>query len=229
MIFIPAIDLIEGRCVRLLQGDYRMKMEYSGDPVKTALSFFNQGAGYLHIVDLDAARGGGAQNRTVIGGGVRTRDDVVRLLDAGVERIILGTVVVKSPETVSGLIGEFGSKLAAGIDAREGMVKISGWTEEAGISANRLGVRARELGFSLVVYTDITRDGMMEGPNLEGIRIMAQETGLPVIAAGGVSGIEDVIALKSLEPYGVKGVISGKAIYEGALSVREACGILRAE
>jgi phosphoribosylformimino-5-aminoimidazole carboxamide ribotide isomerase len=239
MIFIPAIDLISGKCVRLAQGDYGRKTEYTEDPVETARSFEEQGAGYIHIVDLDAAKGEGKQNRDTIkriagavgvpvqvGGGVRGRKDVLRLLDMGVHRMVLGTIVVKSPDAVGELVLEFGERLVAGIDAREGMVKVSGWTQDAGIEAIDLGLRVKDLGFSLIVLTDITRDGMMEGPNLDGVRKMARTTGLPIIVAGGVSRIEDVMALKAIEEEGVEGVISGRAIYEGTLSVREACRLL---
>jgi len=240
MDFLPAIDLIGGQCVRLEQGDYGKKTQYGEDPVDIARSFEAQGAGYVHIVDLDAAKGEGINNRDVIariakavvvplevGGGVRKRSDVAHLLDIGVRRIILGTVIVRNQEAVTDLVREFGPALAAGIDAREGAVRVSGWTEEAGVEAVDLGMRVKTMGFCRIVYTDITRDGMMEGPNLEGIRHMARSTGLPVIAAGGVSRIEDVIALKALEDDGVEGVISGRAIYEGMLSVSEACSVLR--
>ena len=239
MIFIPAIDLISGKCVRLAQGDYGRKIEYSENPVETARSFEEQGAGYIHIVDLDATKGEGKQNRYTIkriaeavgvpvqvGGGVRGRDDVLRLLDMGVHRMVLGTIVVKSPDATRELVLEFGERLVAGIDAREGMVKVSGWTQDAGIEAIDLGLRVKDLGFSLIVLTDITRDGMMEGPNLDSVKKMARATGLPIIVAGGVSRIEDVMALKAIEEEGVEGVISGRAIYEGTLSVREACRLL---
>jgi phosphoribosylformimino-5-aminoimidazole carboxamide ribotide isomerase len=240
MEFIPAIDLIEGRCVRLKQGDYRRKTEYGGDPVDTARYFEAEGAGCVHIIDLDAAKGEGKHNRDVmaritkavdipieVGGGVKKRSDVLDLFEIGVSRIILGTVVVKAPSIVKELVCEFGSALAAGIDAKEGSVRISGWTEAAGVDAVDLGIRAKAMGFCCIVYTDITRDGMMQGPNVDGIRIMARMTGLPIIAAGGVSRIEDVIALKALKEDGVEGVISGRAIYEGTLSVRDACRMLR--
>jgi phosphoribosylformimino-5-aminoimidazole carboxamide ribotide isomerase len=239
MIFIPAIDLISGKCVRLAQGDYGRKTEYSKDPVETARSFEEQGAGYIHIVDLDAAKGEGKQNRDTIkqiaaavgvpvqvGGGVRGRDDVLKLLDMGVQRMVLGTIIVKSPDAVRELVLEFGERLVAGIDAREGMVKMRGWTQDAGIEAVDLGLRVKDLGFSLIVLTDITRDGMMEGPNLDDVRRMARATGLPIIVAGGVSRIEDVAALKEMEEEGVAGVISGRAIYEGTLPVSEACRLL---
>jgi len=242
MIFMPAIDLIDGKCVRLSQGDYTKKTLYSDDPVDVARSFQEQGAHYIHIVDLDAAKNAGRTNRDTIkkivqsvsipvevGGGVRSRDRAAHLIDIGVSRIILGTVIVRDSETAAGIVGEFKDALAAGIDAREGYVRISGWTEGSGIKAVQLGKRVRDMGFSLIVYTDIARDGMLEGPNIEGIRTMANETGLSVIAAGGISNLDDIRAVKALEGERVVGVISGKALYEGTLSVAEACRTLEDE
>jgi len=242
MIFMPAIDLIDGKCVRLSQGDYTKKTLYSDDPADVARSFQEQGARYIHIVDLDAAKNAGRTNRDTIkkivqsvsipvevGGGVRSRDRAAHLIDIGVSRIILGTVIVRDSETAAGIVGEFKDALAAGIDAREGYVRIFGWTEGSGIKAVQLGKRVRDMGFSLIVYTDIARDGMLEGPNIEGIRTMANETGLSVIAAGGISNLDDIRAVKALEGERVVGVISGKALYEGTLSVAEACRTLEDE
>jgi len=239
MIFLPAIDLIDGKCVRLSQGDYKKKTLYSNDPAGIARSFQDHGAGYIHIVDLDAAKNTGRNNIDTIGkiiqsisipvevgGGIRSRDRAAMLFDIGVSRVILGTVIVKNSGAASEIVEEFGVKVAAGIDARDGYVRISGWAEGSGIKAVHLGKKVRDMGFSLVVYTDIARDGMLEGPNIEGIRTMATETGLPVIAAGGISNLHDIRAVKALEKDGVVGVISGKALYEGTLSVAEACRLL---
>jgi phosphoribosylformimino-5-aminoimidazole carboxamide ribotide isomerase len=240
MIFIPAIDLIDGRCVRLLQGDYSKKTEYSNDPVGVARSFEDQGAEYIHIVDLDAAKGRIGSNRSVIrkvvkvlkipvqvGGGVRDRKGVVSLLDSGAKRIILGTVIVRAKEMAGKLVDEFGDKVVAGIDAQNGNVHVSGWQENANVKAVTLGKQVREMGFSLIVYTDIMRDGMMDGPNLREVKRMAVETGVPLIASGGISSLGDIEKLKRLESYGVKGVIVGKAIYEGRISVAEAVAVMR--
>ncbi len=242
MIFLPAIDLIDGKCVRLSQGDYSKKTLYSDDPADTALSFQDQGALYIHIVDLDAAKNDKRSNRDTIkkimqavsipvevGGGVRDRERAARLIGLGVSRVILGTVIVKDSEVAGRIVDEFGEAVAAGIDARDGYARISGWTEKSSIKAVQLGKRARDMGFSLVIYTDIARDGMLEGPNIEGIRTMAAETGLPVIAAGGISNLDDIKAVKALEVDRVVGVISGKAVYEGNLSVAEACRVLEDE
>jgi phosphoribosylformimino-5-aminoimidazole carboxamide ribotide isomerase len=242
VLFIPAVDLIGGRCVRLTQGDYEQETRYECDPVETAVWFQDEGAGYLHIVDLDAARDPDGHNRETIrrmigaveipvevGGGVRDRQGVEALLEIGVSRVILGTLIVKNEALARELISRFGSRLVAGIDARNGIVRVSGWTEESSLTAGELGKRVRDMGFELIVYTDIARDGMLVGPNIEGIRSMAVETGLPILAAGGISTLQDLERIKALELDGVRGVISGKAIYEGRFSPREAVKLLQGE
>jgi phosphoribosylformimino-5-aminoimidazole carboxamide ribotide isomerase len=251
MLFIPAIDLIGGRCVRLHQGDFERKVQYEGDPVEVARGFRDEGAKALHVVDLDAARDGGGEpgsggpggragNLRVIeriakesgipvetGGGVRGRERIRALLGAGVRYVVLGTVLVKEPELTRELVREFGGSLVAGIDARDGVVRISGWTESGGLPALEAGMSALRMGFTRVIYTDIARDGTLEGPNLAELKAMAVRTGLEVTASGGVSSLEDLERIKSLEPFGVTGVIAGKAIYEGKLSVRDACRLLQ--
>jgi phosphoribosylformimino-5-aminoimidazole carboxamide ribotide isomerase len=239
MLFIPAIDLIDGKCVRLSQGNYEKKTQYVQDPVSAAISFQDQGARYLHIIDLDAARDPQTGNKRVIerivhavsipiqvGGGVRGRDEVKLLLNMGVKRVILGTILVRNAEFVEELLPEFGDKLVAGIDAKNGVVKVSGWSENGDLTALQVGRMAKRMGVSLIIYTDISKDGMLEGPNIGGIRRMVEETGLPLIAAGGISSLKDIKAVKTLEPLGVKGVISGKAIYEGKISVKDACELV---
>jgi phosphoribosylformimino-5-aminoimidazole carboxamide ribotide isomerase len=248
VIFIPAIDLIGGGCVRLLQGDFSKEVRYPRDPVETALAFRDEGARQIHVVDLDAARGAEGDDLSLnfdvigkialkagipieVGGGVRGgprgRDRVKALLDAGVKWVILGTVLVKDPAETGKLLREFEGRLVAGIDARDGVLRVAGWTESGGIQALEAGRSAKGMGFSRITYTDIARDGMLEGPNLDEIKAMAVETGLPVTASGGVSSLEDLVRLKTLEPFGVTGAIAGKAIYEGKLSVRDACRLLR--
>ena len=240
MIFIPAIDLIDGKCVRLSQGDYHQKKQYDVNPVRRARSFQEEGAAYLHIVDLDAAKDPGINNRDTIrsivegvdipvqvGGGVRTRDDVEELLRMGVQRCILGTVILRAGDMTRALVSEYGGRVIAGIDARDGLVRISGWTEGSDVTAIELGIRVRDMGFSRIIYTDISRDGMLEGPNVEAITAMTRQTGLPLIAAGGVSTMDDLRVLKSMKDSCIEGVIAGKAIYEGRISVAEACRYLR--
>jgi len=239
MIFIPAIDLIDGKCVRLDRGDYSKKKEYSSEPVEVAKEFVDQGASYLHIVDLDAAKDPELDNlktigkivRTVnipveVGGGIRDKEKAEKLFDIGVDRIIIGTLLVKNPELVREITALYTEKVAAGIDAKDGKVYISGWTVDGGVPAIDMVYKAKNLGIKIIVYTDIKRDGTLIGPNLEGIKRIANAAKLPVVAAGGIHSIEDLRAIKHLEPEGVIGVISGKAIYEGKITVREAVHIL---
>jgi phosphoribosylformimino-5-aminoimidazole carboxamide ribotide isomerase len=239
MMFIPAIDLIDGKCVRLSQGDYDQKTLYNDDPASVARSFQEQGAEYLHIVDLDAAKNPDSNNRHTIkrvleaidvpvevGGGVRGRSDVEQLLGMGVDRCILGTVIVKDEAMTRSLVSEYGRGVVAGIDARNGLVRISGWTEGSGMTALELGERVRDMGFSRIIYTDISRDGMLEGPNVDAITAMTSHVGMPLIAAGGISTMDDLRLIRSTNNSLIEGVISGKAIYEGKLSVDEACRIL---
>jgi len=240
MIFIPAIDLINGRCVRLIQGNYSKKIEYFKDPVDIALFFQDEGAEFIHIVDLDAAKDVSYGNTAVIewivkavnvsievGGGIRDKDRIKRLLDIGVSRVVLGTIIVKDEVVTQEIVKEFRKNVVAGIDVKNGIVRVSGWIEKGDITAIELGKKVKVMGFPQIIYTDISRDGMMKGPNLAGIRKMAQSTGLPVIAAGGISSIEDVKKIKHLEKDGVIGVISGKAIYDKRINVREAINVLK--
>ena len=240
MMFIPAIDLIEGSCVRLTRGDYSKKIEYGEDPVELASRFRDQGAARLHVVDLDAARSGSEGNLKVIeriiraasipvqvGGGVRERGRVARLAEAGASGIILGTVLVKDQELARSLAAEFGTRMIAGIDASEGWVRTTGWTEPASLTAVDLARQAEGMGFGTVIYTDISRDGTLQGPNLDAIAEVAGAVGIPLIAAGGISRLADLHAVAGLEELGVTGVIAGKAIYEGRFTVAEACAALR--
>ncbi len=240
MIFIPAIDLIDGKCVRLHQGDYTKKTLYSEDPVEVAAGFEHAGARCIHIVDLDAAREGEESNLPTIeriiqrvhvpvqvGGGVRDEAKIRALLDAGADRVILGTVVVRDEGAVRRYVEKYGARLATSIDAKDGYVRISGWREGSLVTAVELGKKVKNMGFSLIIHTDISMDGTMEGPNIPAVFAMASATGLPLIVAGGISGIADIQKVKTLERHGVIGVIAGRALYEGALSVREACAVLR--
>lgn len=241
MMFIPAIDLIEGTCVRLTRGDYSKKIEYGEDPVDLAVRFRDQGASRLHVVDLDAARSGSEGNLKVIeriiqaagipvqvGGGVRDRRRAADLAEAGATGIILGTVLVKDPELARSLAAEFEERMIAGIDASEGYVRITGWTEPAPFTAADLARQAEGMGFGTVIYTDISRDGTLQGPNLDAIAEVAGAVGIPLIAAGGISRLADLLAVAGLEERGVAGVIAGKAIYERRFTVADACAALRA-
>ncbi|MBW4628562.1 MAG: 1-(5-phosphoribosyl)-5-[(5-phosphoribosylamino)methylideneamino]imidazole-4-carboxamide isomerase [Brasilonema octagenarum HA4186-MV1] len=232
---IPAIDLLEGRCVRLYQGDYEQSQVFSDNPVEVAKQWVEQGATRLHIVDLDGAKTGTLVNLPAIeaiaqavsvsiqvGGGVRDRDRVEQLLNIGVQRIILGTIAVEQPQLVQQLCQEFPQQIVIGIDARNGMVATRGWQETSEVLATQLAVQMQELGAAAIIYTDIHRDGTLSGPNMEALRSLAATISIPIIASGGVSSVTDLLSLLALESQGVTGVIVGRALYTGDVSLREA-------
>ncbi len=232
---IPAIDLLEGRCVRLYQGDYARSQVFNDDPVAVARQWVEAGATRLHLVDLDGAKAGHPVNLDVIrsivqavsvpvevGGGLRDRSSVAALLSIGVRWAILGTVAVEQPELVAQLCGEFPGQIIVGIDARNGKVATKGWLETSEVLATELAERMAQLGAAEIIYTDIHRDGTMQGPNLEALRELATIVAIPVIASGGVSSLTDLLGLLALEPQGVTGAIVGKALYTGDLSLKEA-------
>ncbi len=231
----PAIDLRDGAVVRLLQGDYDRQTTYGDDPVAVALSFVEQGATWIHVVDLDAARSGSPRNRSVVaaiaeavtgrarvqtGGGVRTVDDAQALADAGVARVVMGSAAVRSPELVADASAFV--PVAVGLDHRNGELAVHGWTEGSGVMLfDALGWFPTAAAF---VITDIGRDGMLEGPDLEGLAAAAAATSVPVIASGGVATLDDVERLGRVA--GIAGVITGKALYEGRFTVAQAVAVL---
>lgn len=236
MIIYPAIDLKEGQCVRLVQGRAEDKTVYSQNPAQVARGFEEQGATFLHVVDLDGAFEGRPANLAAIraiagaisipfqvGGGLRTRENVLTLLQAGANRVIIGTRAVKSPKFIAELIEEFGpERIVLGVDARDGMVATEGWVETSTLKATELGRRMMEIGVINAVYTDVSRDGLLQGPNLDSIREMTIGTGLKIIASGGVSSLENIRQLREMEALGVSGAIIGKALYEGKIILSEA-------
>ena len=236
MIVIPAVDIKDGRCVRLLQGRMEDETVYSDNPWKMALRWQKEGASVLHIVDLNGAFEGRGVNDpavreilervdmlTELGGGVRDMARIDSLLAMGIGRVILGTAAVENPRLVRKALDRYGpEKVIVGIDARSGMVATRGWATDGGRQAVKLGLEMKALGVERIVYTDIARDGMLVGPNIAETERMARETGLRVTASGGVSSLADIRALKQIEPSGVDSVITGKAIYEGQLNLREA-------
>ena len=247
MIVFPAIDLRRGKCVRLRQGRPDAETVFSDDPVAMAEHWASQGAQWLHVVNLDGAfgqapstgSGRGSSNLRVVGeittavgipiqfgGGLRTMADIGETLELGLARVILGTVAVKEPSLVAEAVQRFGAgRIVVGIDARRGKAATHGWQEVSSVAATELALRVKELGVERVVYTDIARDGMLSGVNVEAVRELAQRTGLRVIASGGVSSLGDVRRLKLAEASGVEGVIIGQALYSGALELREAIEI----
>jgi phosphoribosylformimino-5-aminoimidazole carboxamide ribotide isomerase len=228
LLIVPAIDIKDGRCVRLVQGESGTEKIYSEDPVKMAILWRGENAKVLHVVDLDGAFQGRMKNLEIIkrmvdavdipiqiGGGLRTFDQVKQLFDIGIYRIVLGTAAIEDLDLVRRIMNEFGPrKLAIGIDAKNGVVMTKGWKKNSGEQALAVGLRMKEMGVCRIVYTDIARDGMLQGPNIEAIREMAEKTGVRITASGGVSNYHDLIKIQELEKSGVDSVIIGKALYE---------------
>lgn len=229
----PAIDIIDGQAVRLVQGDYDQETVYDKDPVKVALKWQEAGASYIHVVDLDGALDGTWKNEKVIsnivkavsvpvqtGGGIRTLADIELRLNAGLDRVILGTVAIKQPEIVAEAVAKFGAeRIVVGIDAKDGMVAIHGWEEVSNVSALDLCLKVKAMGVTTIVYTDIAKDGMMQGPNVEQTAHLVKETGMAIIASGGVACYEDLANIKSIE---AEGLIIGKALYTEAIDLATA-------
>ena len=236
MILFPAIDLKNGKCVRLVEGRKDQETIYSDFPEQIAQSLAEQGAEFLHIVDLDGAFTGAPQNREAIqkiaqainlpfqvGGGIRSLEIAGEYLALGAARVIIGTKAVQTPEFIVELITAFGpERVVLGIDVREGQVAIEGWVEKTEYTPISFGQEMYRLGVRMAVYTDVSKDGKLQGPNLEATTLMAQQTGLKIIASGGVSKVEDIQALKHLEAEGVIGAIIGKALYDGKLAFPQA-------
>ena len=232
MEIIPAIDIKDGRCVRLYQGDFQQVTMYDADPVAVAQRWIGQGAQRLHLVDLDGARSGHPVHTDIIraiarsisapvqlGGGLRSSEAVERALDLGVQRVVLGTAAVEHPDLIARLVQQFGDVIAVAIDARNGMAAIAGWTEIASISAVDLLERMATLGVQRVIYTDISRDGTLSEPNVAATGALVRPGGPAIIASGGISTIDH---LRRLMAVGVEGAIVGRALYTGDLSLREA-------
>jgi len=235
MIVIPAIDLKDGKCVRLEQGLMERGTVYSEDPAATARRWQEEGGELLHIVDLDGAFAGVPKNRAAIeaivnaidipsqlGGGIRDLETIEAYLALGLSRVIIGTAAQRNPQLVTDACRRFPGKIVVGIDAKNGMVAVQGWAEVTDVTAIDLAKRFEGDGVAAIIYTDIARDGMLQGPNLEATRTLAEAVKIPVIASGGVSSLKDIENLLAIEQYGVSGVITGKAIYSGALNLREA-------
>ncbi|MEE3717807.1 1-(5-phosphoribosyl)-5-[(5-phosphoribosylamino)methylideneamino]imidazole-4-carboxamide isomerase [Tumidithrix elongata RA019] len=232
---IPAIDILDGRCVRLYQGDYARSEVFGEDPVEMAQNWYSKGAKYLHVVDLNGAKEGEPKNLKVIeaiarsipihvqvGGGLRDRNQIMAVLGAGVSRVILGTIAVEQPQLVADICAEFPGQILVGIDAREGRVATRGWLTTSEVIAADLAKRMTDVGVAGIIYTDIHRDGTMQGPNLDALKHLAESVNVPVIASGGISSIADLLSLLSLEPLGVSAAIVGKAIYTGDIRLEEA-------
>ena len=236
MLVIPAIDLRSGRCVRLSQGRKTDVKVYQGDAVETALGYQGDGAQMLHIGDLDGAFSDpNSVNRSAFaeilsqtdlpiqfGGGMRSVQDVEQVIELGVTRVVIGTLAVESPQVLARLVEMFGSQVCVGIDARNGQVMTRGWEKQETVTAVELAKRVAALGVERIVYTDVARDGMLTGVNLEQTCKIARESGLKVTASGGVSSLADISRLKAVSDSGIDSVIVGKALYEGRFTLKEA-------
>jgi phosphoribosylformimino-5-aminoimidazole carboxamide ribotide isomerase len=240
MLIIPAIDLKEGKCVRLEQGLMNKATVYSDDPATTAKHWEAQGAELLHVVDLNGAFAGVPKNLDAIkairgairipievGGGIRDMPTIRTLVSIGIDRIILGTAAIEDPAFVQEACREFPGRIIVGIDARDGLVAIKGWAEVTKVKAVDLAIQMQDYGVIAIIYTDIKRDGMLSGPNIEATKALAEALRIPVIASGGVHTMKDVENLLAVRYSGVSGVITGKAIYSGSLNLKEAITFIK--
>lgn len=232
----PAIDMRGGKCVRLLQGDYSKETVYGDSPFDMAKTFVEQGAEWIHMVDLDGAKAGSPVNdrfvlqvarelpaKVQIGGGIRTAADVEHYLSNGVDRVILGSAAIKDPSFVREMLNKYGgSRIAIGLDAKDGYVATEGWVETSTVKATVLGKELADAGAETFIFTDIATDGMLSGPNVEATVELARVTGASVIASGGVSAVEDLLALREFAKDGVSGSIVGKAIYTEKINLAQA-------
>ncbi|MGM0855085.1 MAG: 1-(5-phosphoribosyl)-5-[(5-phosphoribosylamino)methylideneamino]imidazole-4-carboxamide isomerase [Bacillota bacterium] len=231
----PAIDMRGGKCVRLVQGDYNQETVYGDSPFDMAKKFADQGAEWIHMVDLDGAKEGSRINdefviavaekleaKVQIGGGIRSKEDIEHYLSRGVDRVIIGSIAVSNTELVKEWLTEYGDKIAIGLDAKGGYVATHGWLETSGLKAVDLGKELAEAGAETFIFTDIATDGMLSGPNVEAVVDLAKQTGKSVIASGGISSLGDLKTLKQYKNQGVSGAICGKSLYTGKFTVSEA-------
>ncbi len=235
MEIIPAIDLLNGKCVRLNQGNYNEVTNFNSDPVKQAQSWENQGAKRLHLVDLDGAKTGEPINDLTIkeikrsitipiqlGGGIRSIDRAKELFGIGIDRVILGTTAIENPRLVRDLSKDYPKRVAVGIDAKNGFVATRGWLEQSKISSLDLAKKLNDLELAAIISTDIDTDGTLKGPNVKALREIAEISTNPVIASGGIGSISDLIALTDLEREGIEGIIVGRALYDGSIDLKDA-------
>jgi phosphoribosylformimino-5-aminoimidazole carboxamide ribotide isomerase len=242
MIVIPAIDIKNGRCVRLEQGRMDRETVFGEDPSAMARQWQAQGASLIHLVDLDGAVSKTPRNQSVVaaivadvkvplqlGGGIRDMETIEMYFELGVQRIVIGTEAIRNPELVRDAGHRFPGRMVVGIDARRGLVAIEGWTETTKTTAIDLARRFEDCGLAAINFTDIHRDGMQTGPNIEATGQLAEAVSIPVVASGGVSNLDDIRNLRPLEAVGVEGVITGRALYSGALDLKAALAVARGE
>ena len=234
MIIFPAIDIKDGVCVRLIRGDYRQITSYENSPIDQATKYFQDGFNNIHIVDIDGALRGRAVNSFIIneivkkvkskiqiGGGIRTIDDISRWVEMGVDKVVMGTAAVENIELLETACNKFKNKIAVALDVKDGLIALSGWKKQTNISAIDFIKKIQNFGVSRIIYTDIYRDGTKQGPNIEGAVELASKVKIPLIISGGISSIEDIRKIKSLNNSNIEGVIVGKSIYDGDIKINE--------
>ena len=234
----PAIDIRGGKCVRLFKGDFAQETVFSDSPAAMAKQWAAQGAEYLHLVDLDGARAGCSENLTTVkeilaavnipvelGGGIRTMENIDEVLKLGVRRVILGSVAVRDPELVREACAKYGDRIVVGIDAKDGIVAVDGWGVSGDVDVITLAKKMKDAGVRTIIYTDISRDGTLSGVNVEATAKLARESGVDVVASGGVKDLADIRALLPYERDGIEGVIVGKSIYTGSLDLKKAIAL----
>ena len=237
MIILPAIDIKDGNCVRLYKGDFATVHKVAENPLEAALNFESDGASYLHMVDLDGAKDATPKNAEIfteiakktslkveVGGGIRTLDTVEYYLKNGIYRVILGSVAVKNPELVKNAVKEYGEKIVVGIDAKNGMVSVEGWLDSSEVHYISLAKEMSDIGVKNIIFTDIAKDGTLEGPKLEQLKMINEATSSNIIASGGIKDINDIHNLKKISVYGA---ICGKSLYEGTLNLKEALEVAK--
>lgn len=234
MIIIPAIDIRDGKCVRLVRGDPKKETVYSDDPAEIAKRWAEQGATRIHVVDLDAAMGKGNNLEALkrikesvnimiqFGGGLRTLETVWNVINMGVSRVVVGTAILRDPAWLKEAMEELGGRVMAAVDTKDGEVMVGGWLDGSGVKIPEALKRIEDIGFKEIIYTDIRRDGMLEGPNVEGLRGVLKLTKMSVYASGGISHLNDIQNLRALEKDGLKGAVVGKALYDRKFSLSEA-------
>jgi len=239
MILYPAIDLKDNQCVRLVHGFMDQATVFSDSPADQARAFESEGAEWIHVVDLNGAFEGKPVNMESVksilsavnipiqlGGGIRNMETIDNWIEAGVSKVILGTIALRDPELVKGACKKYPDQIAVGIDARDGVVAVEGWAEKSELTALELALKFEDAGVTDIIFTNVNHDGAMQGPDINGTKSLAEAISTPVIASGGVSSIDDLKALKAVENSGISGVISGRAIYDGAIDLKEALALM---
>ncbi len=235
MIILPAIDILDQKCVRLTKGDYNTAKKVAQDPIETAKEFESAGAEYIHMVDLNGARDGKIVNNEIyenvvksvnipieVGGGIRNIETVDYYISKGINRVIIGSAALTDPEFVKAAVDKYGDRIAVGIDAENGMVKTSGWLENSNVNYIDLALKMQDVGVKYLIFTDISKDGTLSGPNFAQLKELSNSVSINIIASGGIHDINDIIMLKSMNLYGA---ICGKSIYSGSIDLREAIRI----